>query len=447
VGIVKAVILVPRRDDNGPRGELWAFCRGWWEREMSHLPIVEGYHTDGLFSRSAAVNRAATIAGDWDVAVIIDSDVICNPDRVREAVELAHASGSMVLPHDRRYDLAPRASREAQARPNDLFHGREPMWMRRNVAHTYSVDNGHPSVSSVVVVPRRLWDEVGGFDEAFRGWGYEDTAFAAACETFGGIVRMPGEVWHFWHPTAKEGKRGTPSWSANAARGQAYRTAIGNPDAVRAIRATSQPRERVPVGRIPAILHRVVPEVPNPEADGWWARFEEMHPGWDLRTHRDPLDPADWPLTSPRWGDAANGAQFADMIRLEALVTYGGVYVDQDVEPLRPLDPLLHLPAFAAWEDERSVPNAVMGAVPEHPAIRACLDEMLRRLPGETWQAGPGVLTDILPGRDDVLLLPPGSFYAVHYRDPERAEKMDDPTLAKRNPWAFVLHRYWGSWL
>ena len=61
---MKPVILVPRRDDNGPRDELWNFCRAWWEREQSHMPIVEGYHTDGLFNRSAAVNRAARLAGD-----------------------------------------------------------------------------------------------------------------------------------------------------------------------------------------------------------------------------------------------------------------------------------------------------------------------------------------------------------------------------------------------
>jgi hypothetical protein len=442
VGRVKAVILVPRRDDNGPRDELWAFCRAWWEREMSHLPIVEGYHTDGLFSRSAAVNRAATIAGDWDVAVIIDSDVICNPERVRDAINRAHATNAMVLPHAVRYDLSPRASLIARADPTTLLATND-QWRRRHVKHTYSADNGHPSVSSVVVVPRRLWDDVGGFDEAFRGWGYEDTAFAAACETFGGLERMPGEVWHFWHPTAKEGKRGTPSWSANSARGQAYRTAIGDKAAIRALRASSPVRERVPVGRIPAILHRVVPETPNPEADAWWARFEELHPGWELRTHRDPLDPADWPLTAPHWDKAANGAQFADMIRLEALLRFGGVYVDQDVEPLRPLDPLLHLPAFAAWEDERCVPNAVMGAVPDHPAIRACLDEMLRRLPGETWQAGPGVLTMLLPGRDDVLLLPPGSLYPYHYKEKERAGE----DFRKTQPWAFVVHHWWGSWL
>jgi hypothetical protein len=438
---VKAVILVPRRDDNGPRDELWSWCRAWWEREQSHMPIIEGYHTEGLFNRSAAVNRAAGLAGEWDVAVIIDADVICDAERVKQAVELAHRTGKMVLPHDARKDLNPAGSIQVRA-------GYAGRW-DRFVRHVYSTANGHPSVSSVVVVPRRLWDEIGGFDESFRGWGYEDTAFAAAAETFGGIVRMPGEVWHLWHPTATEGKRGTESWSRNSAKGQRYRAAIGDRDAIRALQAEGVTEfaaavafEARPAG-IPRILHRVVPERTSRETERWWMAFGRLHPGWELRTHRDPLDRADFPETSAKWPACANGAQLADLVRLEVLYRFGGVYVDSDVEPLRPLDPLLPLSAFAAWEDSRSVPNAVMGAVPGHPAIRACLDLALERVPGDTWQAGPGVTTRVLQGRDDVLLLPPGSFYPYHYR--EKARRSED--FRRTQPWAFVAHHWAGSWL
>jgi len=442
---MKAVILVPRRDDGGYRDELWTWTRAWWEREQSHMPIIEGYHTDGLFNRSAAINTAARIAGDWDVAVIIDADVICDPGRVKEAVSIAAESGRMVLPHTVRLDLSRRGAELVRVRMLDPFA--LPETRSRHVHHIYSVENGHPSVSSVVVVPRALWDTVGGFDEEFRGWGYEDTAFAAACETFAGIERMPGAVIHLWHPTAREGKRGTPTHSLNSARGQVYRAAIGDKYAIRALQNSSRAKVYADrPSRIPRILHRVVPEKPNATADGWWARFEELHPDWQLITHRDPLDPKDWPLTRDHWDKAANGAQFADMIRLEALYRWGGIYVDQDVEPLRRFEPLLYCSAFAAWEDERSIPNAVMGATPRHPAIKACLDEMLTRLPGDTWKAGPGVLTDLLPGRPDVLLLPPGTFYPVHYNDPLRDVKMGEQyTLSK--PWTFGVHWYFGSWL
>lgn len=430
------VILVPRREDHGPRDRLWEWVKAWWEREQSHMPIIEGHHTIGQFNRSAAVNRAADLAGNWDVAVLIDADVIINPERVKEAAQLAHETGQMVLPHDIRKDLSLKGSQLVQS-------GFQGSW-ERYVSRRYQ-----DMVSCVVVIPRRLWDEIGGFDESFTGWGYEDTAFAAAAQTFGdGYQRMPGEVWHLWHPTAREGRPGTETWSRNSAKGQRYRAAIGDREAIRALQAEGREAPLFhsrPTG-IPQILHRVVPEQPDPQAEAWWAEFGRMHPDWELRTHRDPLNPADWPETSPHWSKVANGAQLADLVRLEALLRWGGVYVDQDVQPVRPLDPLLPLSMFAAWEDERTVPNAVMGAVPGHPAIRECLDLAIKRMPKGTWAAGPGVLTTLLPGRSDVLLLPPGSFYGVHYRDPDRKQRMSR-FQPKEHPWAFVLHHYWGSWL
>jgi mannosyltransferase OCH1-like enzyme len=194
---------------------------------------------------------------------------------------------------------------------------------------------------------------------------------------------------------------------------------------------------------IPRILHRVVPERTPDIAERWWERFAELHPEWRLMTHRDPLDPDQFPVTSPHWAKVANGAQLADLVRLEVLLKWGGIYVDQDVEPFRPFDALLPLQAFAAWEDERCVPNAIMGARPDHPAIRECLEAALSVYRRGTWEAGPGVTTKVLPGRSDVLLLPPGSFYDVHYNDPERDSKM----LGKPAPWTMARHHFWGSWL
>ena len=195
----------------------------------------------------------------------------------------------MILPHSTRYDLGRKAAEQFRAGRLDMatINTNPGRYVRRE----YNEGNGHPSVSSVVVVSRKQWDLIGGFDEQFKGWGFEDTAFAAAAATFGGIVRMDGEVIHFWHPTQREGKRGTSGWSVNSARGQAYRAAIGNPDAIRKLQASGRPVLSAGAGLIPRILHRVVPETPNATADGWWARFEELHPDWELRTHRDPLDP------------------------------------------------------------------------------------------------------------------------------------------------------------
>ncbi len=129
----------------------------------------------------------------------------------------------------------------------------------------------------------------------------------------------------------------------------------------------------------------------------------------------------------------------------------GGIYLDSDVELYRPLNPLLPLSCFAAWEDPNTVPDAVVGATAGHPAILACLTEAIRRLTepdtgdwhtgNGAWSTGPGVFTALLPSRDDVTLLPPESFYPYHYT--ERHRRHDD----HRGPDTYGAHHWAGSWL
>jgi hypothetical protein len=194
---------------------------------------------------------------------------------------------------------------------------------------------------------------------------------------------------------------------------------------------------------IPRRLIRTVPAEVDEEAEGFWSRFGELHPGWELITFRDPVDPAEFPLTAGHWDRCVSGAQRAGLIRLEALHRLGGVYVDADVEPYRPFDPLLGVDAFAAWEDAHVVPDAVLGAAAGHPAIRSAIDLAVERLDLGAWESGPGVTTELLPGRADVLLLPPGSFYPYPYNRKE----LRHHDHAREQPWAFVAHHWTMSWV
>jgi mannosyltransferase OCH1-like enzyme len=202
---------------------------------------------------------------------------------------------------------------------------------------------------------------------------------------------------------------------------------------------------------IPRRLIRTIPAEPSDEVEDLWRVAVDIHAGWDLATFRDPIDPSGFPLTSTLWDRCTSGAQLAGLIRLEALLAYGGIYIDSDVEVFRSFEPLLGCQAFAAYEDAEVVPDAVLGAEPGHPAIRACLELALRRLMGGgddwrsgsgAWATGPGVTTALLPGRDDVLTLPPGAFYPYHYT--ERRRRYENHRDA--NPWAFCAHHWHGSW-
>lgn len=438
----RVAILVPRRAGIEDRDRLWRFCGRWWENDYPDWQIVEGHHDVGPFNRSKAINIAAATADEWDAAVIIDSDVLCEPNAIRAAVDLALSTNRIVLGYDRRMQLSAHGTER-------ILGGFRGNWLSPGMV-TKVLTN---ACSSAVVVGRKLWDEVGGFDERFVGWGWEDVAFRVTAETYSGeeMVQISAACWHLHHRTSHENNVRERTFQANKARGDAFVAARFNRPAIEALLAPDEfhqfdpPANEPGPTRIPRILHRTVPAVVDQTAEDWWEHFRQLHPGWEMMTHRDPLDPAEWPETADLWPSCKNGAQLAGLIRLEALWRFGGVYVDSDVEPYRSFEPLLHSPGFAAWEDSKVVPDAVLGAEPGHPAVQIMLWRARQSIEAgeDAWRSGPGVTTAVLPGRDDWLLMPPGSFYPYHYNERNR-RNIDHMT---EQPWCFAAHHWAGSWL
>ena len=63
--------------------------------------------------------------------------------------------------------------------------------------------------------------------------------------------------------------------------------------------------------------------------------------------------------------EAYDNRKFAfvtDVVRLFALYTEGGIYMDTDVEVLKSLDPFLHHHAFSGFEDEHNIPTGIMAS-------------------------------------------------------------------------------------
>lgn len=64
-----------------------------------------------------------------------------------------------------------------------------------------------------------------------------------------------------------------------------------------------------------------------------------------------------------------------DYVRLFVLYEYGGIYMDTDVELLKPLDEFLNLHAFSSFEDNDYVPTGLMAAEKNNKWIKDLLDE------------------------------------------------------------------------
>ena len=73
--------------------------------------------------------------------------------------------------------------------------------------------------------------------------------------------------------------------------------------------------------------------------------------------------------------EAGKYAFVTDYVRLHVLYQYGGIYMDTDVEVLRPLDEFLSHRAFTGCESENLCVTGIMAAEKEHEWIKLLLDD------------------------------------------------------------------------
>jgi len=66
----------------------------------------------------------------------------------------------------------------------------------------------------------------------------------------------------------------------------------------------------------------------------------------------------------------------ADYIRLYAVYHHGGIYLDMDMEVVKPFDELLNAPLMIAYENHIgcNIEAGCFGAEPRHPFIRRCME-------------------------------------------------------------------------
>lgn len=156
------------------------------ELELLGWPIYIG-SCEGRWSRAPAVNDAARKAGDWDVAFIADCDTLIDHAGILRAVEWVRSTGGGVRPHDQRYMLNPQQTLLAMQRGVEAIP----------VGQLQAPHAG----GGLDVVTREAWDIVGGMDESYEGWGYEDSQFHVDLLVKSYWDRLPGVAWHLYHDT------------------------------------------------------------------------------------------------------------------------------------------------------------------------------------------------------------------------------------------------------
>lgn len=190
---------------------------------------------------------------------------------------------------------------------------------------------------------------------------------------------------------------------------------------------------------IPRIIHRIWIGDPEPEWQRACGRTWKQ-PGWDVREYDRPPFGLQNQTLYDRAEELAPGleGQFrSDILRLELLYWYGGVYVDADFQLLQPIDDLLDVPCFLAWEMQgKWANNAIMGAEPKHRFIGRLIDylpDSVARHQGHkpNRMTGPQYVTRMLRRwGQGVTVYDESMFYPLSWRDHDQA--VFEPTLEAR---------------
>ncbi|EMR10868.1 hypothetical protein PNEG_01015 [Pneumocystis murina B123] len=147
--------------------------------------------------------------------------------------------------------------------------------------------------------------------------------------------------------------------------------------------------------------------------------------------------------------------QRVDSFRYFVLVHYGGIYIDLDIECLKPLDPLLSYGAWLRITDPTGISNDVMGSVPYHPFFVFVINHLKSSsgnwiFPYLTVMATTGPLFLSVMLEKYMFFLSSDAFALEHVRivTPDISNKIfknfHGSTWHQKDAWFFFwLQRYW----
>jgi mannosyltransferase OCH1-like enzyme len=189
--------------------------------------------------------------------------------------------------------------------------------------------------------------------------------------------------------------------------------------------------------KIPKVFHQIwlgnLP--PHPLMLEWRERWQLLHPTWQFWVWTEASDPhvltcGDESIFSGCWAllDAAcHLAQRANMWRYQVVSRFGGIYLDTDLESLRPIDDLVdQAEAFVVprYGHRHTIfESAFFGAIPGHRWTEELVRELPKQDPKISLSMGVDYLTSVTKRHPEVVVL---SEEAILFKVP------DDWAAAKR---------------
>ena len=186
-------------------------------------------------------------------------------------------------------------------------------------------------------------------------------------------------------------------------------------------------------------IHQIWLGDPPPQLlQKWMRQWEEMNPEWEYKLWgEEELQSLDCFKNRGRF---RHHAFFSDYARLEIVASHGGIYIDADFEPLKPLAELLLLVEGNSFMGRPMASaihcaNGFMGSVQDNRYFQSAYQRLLEH--GPAHRAGPQFYQKEI-GYEGMVILPPVVLYP-YYVGQRVPESYPAETIA--------VHHWLQSWL
>lgn len=205
---------------------------------------------------------------------------------------------------------------------------------------------------------------------------------------------------------------------------------------------------------IPKIIHHVWPGN-DPFKEKFYSfrnTWMQHHPDWTFYFWRIENFPSH---ANPRIIEAINDSKYSitpksDFMRFEVVRLFGGIYVDTDMECLKPFNDFLNHDFFSGYEDAGStVCPSLFGATPHHPILEKIASISIENAQSFGYDRSnrqPNIVTSVVPfskllsghaNSENIKIYDRHYFYHIGYEERHR--------LKETHPEAYAKHHWTGK--
>lgn len=195
---MKLSIVIPFRSEDPFNNFILGVVTGMWRSNFPEAEIIisNDYPFEEKFNLARAINNGVK-ESIGKLLIIPDADCWIDGPEVERALEMLPDLG-FILPFGETYFLTSMGTFKFLLNRDIVENGIEYVEPTREGGRIHAFRR-------ITMVTRKLFDEVGGYNEEFVGWGWEDSEFDWKISQK--IGKLPyiedGTVYHFWHPRAE----------------------------------------------------------------------------------------------------------------------------------------------------------------------------------------------------------------------------------------------------